>query len=116
MPTVPSWSLCDPSFRVVISFTPLRQMSTLVTAFGLVHDSATLLRLTLVTFAVSKNRDGGGWIGVTAFEGCDGSEVPTPLLAVTVNVYETPLVRPATVHDVPPDVPHVWDPGEEITL
>ena len=35
--------------------------------------------------------------GVTAFEAVDEALVPTALVAVTVNVYDTPLVRPVTV-------------------
>ena len=34
--------------------------------------------------------------GVTAFDGADGGEVPTRLVAVTVNVYVVPSPRPLT--------------------
>ena len=35
--------------------------------------------------------------GVTAFEGADGGPVPTAFVAVTVNVYDVPLVKPVTM-------------------
>ena len=38
--------------------------------------------------------------GVAQPEGDDAGPVPTPLVAVTVNVYAVPLVRPVTVQDV----------------
>jgi hypothetical protein len=34
---------------------------------------------------------------VTTLDGCDGCDVPAALVAVTVNAYESPLVRPVTV-------------------
>ena len=36
--------------------------------------------------------------GVTAVLAVDGALVPAALVAVTVNVYAVPLVRPVTVH------------------
>jgi len=39
--------------------------------------------------------------GVTAAEAADGGEVPTALVAVTVNVYAVPLVKPDTVELTP---------------
>ncbi|MBK6602781.1 MAG: hypothetical protein IPG28_14835 [Betaproteobacteria bacterium] len=38
--------------------------------------------------------------GVTAADAADAGPVPTALVAVTVNVYAVPLVRPDTVIDV----------------
>ena len=38
--------------------------------------------------------------GVTEAEGAEFVEVPTPLLAVAVNVYAVPFVKPVTVHEV----------------
>jgi hypothetical protein len=37
---------------------------------------------------------GGPAVGVTAFEGADSGPSPTAFLALTVNVYVVPLVRP----------------------
>ena len=48
--------------------------------------------------------------GVIAAEGSDAAPVPTPLVAVTVNVYESPFVRPRTVHPIVPSVEQVCPP------
>jgi hypothetical protein len=53
--------------------------------------------------------------GVTVAVATDAAEVPTALVAVTVNVYATPLVKPFTVHEVDADV-HVNEPGVEVTV
>ena len=42
--------------------------------------------------------------------------VPCAFVAVTVNVYEVPLVRPVTVQLVSVVVVHVSEPGEEVTV
>lgn len=39
-------------------------------------------------------------VGVTLVEAVDAEEEPAPLLAVTVNVYDVPGVRPVTGHEV----------------
>ena len=39
----------------------------------------------------------GAALGITALDGTDAGLVPTELVAVTVNVYEVPLLRPLTV-------------------
>src|SRR4051812_49828747 len=52
--------------------------------------------------------------GVTLFEADDAAPVPTALVAVTVNVYAVPFVRPATVHGEDAHVP-VW-PSEEVAV
>jgi hypothetical protein len=59
----------------------------------------------------------GTLAGTTALEGVDAGPVPTALVAVTVNVYEVPLVSPVTVAVVllPPAVA-VSPPGEEVTV
>ena len=41
-----------------------------------------------------------GTRGVTAFDGLDAGPVPAAFVAVTVNVYDVPFVRPDTVHEV----------------
>jgi len=40
--------------------------------------------------------------------------MPDAFVAVTVNVYEVPFVRPATVHEVEAVV-HEKEPGDEVT-
>ena len=56
-------------------------------------------------------------IGVTDADGVDAAEVPPALLAVAVNVYAVPFVRPDTTHA--PDAPtivHVAPPGDAVTV
>ena len=55
--------------------------------------------------------------GVTAADGADAAEVPPAFVAVTVNVYAVPLVRPDTTHE--PDAPvivHVAPPGDAVMV
>ncbi len=47
--------------------------------------------------AVADVGGSGTAAGVTAFDVLDGDPVPTALVAVTVNVYAVPLVRPVMV-------------------
>jgi hypothetical protein len=54
--------------------------------------------------------------GVAALDGDDDALVPMALVAVTVNVYEVPLVRPLTVQDVAPVVVQVSMFGEDVTV
>jgi hypothetical protein len=53
--------------------------------------------------------------GTTAAEADEAAPVPDAFVAVTVNVYEVPFVRPVTVHDVVAVV-HVNEPGEDVTV
>jgi hypothetical protein len=53
---------------------------------------------------------------VTRFDALDGAEVPVALVAVTVNVYDVPLVRPVTVAVVEPLVVAVFPPGLDVTV
>ena len=55
--------------------------------------------------------------GVTVLEGVDALLPPTLLVAMTVNVYAVPLIRPVTVAvRVPPDHVAVWPPGLVVTV
>jgi hypothetical protein len=55
--------------------------------------------------------------GVTAFEAVDAGPVPNEVVAVTVNVYDVPFVRPFTVAVVAlPATRAVRLPGDEITV
>ena len=58
----------------------------------------------------------GGPAGVADAEAVDDALVPAALVAVTVNVYAVPLVRPFTVHDVVPVVVQRKAPGEEVAV
>jgi len=53
--------------------------------------------------------------GTTAPEAVDAEPVPALFAAVTVNVYEVPLVRPLTAQLVVVDV-HVNEPGDDVTV
>lgn len=52
---------------------------------------------------------------VTAFDGADGAEEPTPFLATTVNVYDVPEVRPETVIGLE-EPEAVTPPGDDVTV
>jgi len=53
--------------------------------------------------------------GTTDAEALDAEPVPALFVAVTVNVYEVPLVRPLTAQLVVVDV-HVNEPGDDVTV
>jgi len=54
--------------------------------------------------------------GTTDDDADDADPVPTEFVAVTVNVYELPFVRPVTVQEVAVVVVHVSPPGDEVTV
>ena len=53
--------------------------------------------------------------GVAAMDAADGAPVPAALVAVTVNVYVVPLMRPVTVTGEAPPVA-VTPPGLAVTV
>jgi hypothetical protein len=53
--------------------------------------------------------------GTIEADAADGEPMPDAFVAVTVNVYEIPFARPATVHDVE-SVVHENPPGDEVTV
>ena len=57
----------------------------------------------------------GAAVGVTAFEGDEAGPVPTEFVAVTVNVYEVPLVSPVTVIGLEAPLA-VMPPGLEVAV
>ena len=57
----------------------------------------------------------GGPCGTTAVDAADAGPVPAEFVAVTVNMYEVPLVRPETVHTFV-EVVHVFESGIEVTV
>jgi hypothetical protein len=57
----------------------------------------------------------GTVVGVAAADADDAEPVPTVFVAVTVNVYAVPFVRPLTVH-VSDAVVHVKPPGLDVTV
>ena len=55
--------------------------------------------------------------GVAAGDGVEEEEVPDTLVAVTLKVYEVPLVRPVMVHESVGSVPvQVKPPGVDVTV
>jgi len=55
--------------------------------------------------------------GVTAVDGRDGGELPTPFLATTVKVYGVPLARPEISQPFAGfEAMHVSPPGAEVTI
>jgi hypothetical protein len=80
--------------------------------FGTVHETATswLPRKPTTLFGTV-----GTPAGVTASEGDDATELPTPFAATTRKVYEVPFVRPVTVQELVAVV-HVFEPGVEVTV
>lgn len=53
--------------------------------------------------------------GVTERLAVEVGPEPAAFVAMTVKVYEVPLVRPATVHEYP-SVMQVFDPGVDVTV
>jgi hypothetical protein len=53
--------------------------------------------------------------GVTLADAVEGTEFPAALVAITLNVYEVPLVKPFTVHEVVVVV-QVNPPGDDVTV
>ncbi|CAB4950399.1 unannotated protein [freshwater metagenome] len=59
----------------------------------------------------------GAVAGMAPAEATDAGPVPNEFVAVTVNVYEVPFVRPTTAHEVVGAVAlQVNDPGEDVTV
>jgi hypothetical protein len=54
--------------------------------------------------------------GVTAALDDDADEVPTPLVAVTLNVNAVPFVKPVTKAVLAPDVVAVRPPGDAVAV
>jgi hypothetical protein len=54
--------------------------------------------------------------GIALFDASEAALVPAAFVAVTVNEYETPLVRPTTVQNVPRVAVHENPSGFEVTV
>jgi hypothetical protein len=57
----------------------------------------------------------GAAAGTAGADAVEAVPVPDALVAVTVNVYATPLVRPSTTHEVV-EVVQILPPGLEVTV
>ena len=54
--------------------------------------------------------------GIALFDTAEAAPTPAAFVAVTVNVYATPFVRPSTVHEVPRVAVHENPPGDDTTV
>ena len=70
----------------------------------------------LPAVAVTAVGASGTVFGVTVALAVDATEDPATLVAVTVNLYAAPLVRPVTVAVVAPVVLTVAPSGEAVTV
>ena len=66
--------------------------------------------------AATREGASGAADGVTALDASEALPVPERFVAVTVNVYDVPFVRPSTVQLRAPFVVHVFEPGEDVTV
>jgi len=98
-----------------------RKVAGMPSALGVVEVSATTTGLAGVGLAgvglAGVGLAGVGLAGVIAAELPEAVEVPAALVAVTVNVYAVPLVKPVTMAVVadPTEAP-VSPPGVEVTV
>jgi len=81
---------------------------------GAVHDTVAEVSEVVAT-ALTPVGAPGAVAGVAAADAVEAAPVPTPLVAVTVNVYGVPLVRPVTVQPVVAVV-QVKPPGDEVAV
>jgi len=80
---------------------------------GAVHDTSTEeSNAPVATTAIGAS---GTVDGTTAADTVEAEPVPDTFVAVTVNEYEVPLVRPVTVHEVEA-VAHENEPCVEVTV
>jgi hypothetical protein len=80
---------------------------------GAVHDTTAAVS---AADAVTLVGAPGTVRGVTAALATEAGDVPAPFVAVTVNVYAVPLVRPVTVADAAPVEVAVRPPGAAVTV
>jgi len=81
---------------------------------GAVHETSIQPGVALAT-AFGADGASGTVAGVTGLDGADGALLPTAFVAMTVNVYEVPFVRPFTGQLVVA-VEQVKPPGDEVTV
>ena len=84
---------------------------------GAAHDTATCSSPAVPDTPVGAPGAVKGATGVTGGDGADAGPVPCALVAVTVNVYGVPLVRPVTVQLNGPVVhAQVCPPGDAVAV
>ncbi len=86
----------------------------IVVALGAVQRTTADASAAVATTAVGADGTVGP-VGVTAVDAIDDTLLPTALVAMTVNVYGVPFVRPVTVHDRVVVV-HARAPGDDVTV
>jgi hypothetical protein len=79
---------------------------------GALHDTAAWV---LPAVALTSVGAPGVVTGVIALDALDAELAPAPFVAVTVNVYWVPLVKPVNVSDVPVVVALML-PGDDVTV
>ena len=78
--------------------------------------TATTADASLISAVGARGVPGTAGCGVTGSDAEEAADVPPPFVAVALNVYDVPYVKPVTVHS--PDEPvtvHVREPGVEVT-
>jgi hypothetical protein len=102
-------ALCPPGVAVTV-YPVIGEPPSLA---GGVHDTPTWVFPGTTATAVGAP---GTVRGVTAALATDTADVPAALVAVTVNVYAVPFVRPVTVADRAPVDVAVRPPGDAVTV
>jgi hypothetical protein len=108
----------DPDAPVIVHVAPPGDASTVCDVAAVPVVAAVIEAVTDPSPATTLGTAGtfGFAIGVTDTEAADAADVPPAFVAVAVNVYAVPFVRPVTTHE--PDAPvivHVALPGDAVT-
>jgi hypothetical protein len=109
----------EPNAPVIVQVAPPGDASTVCDVAGHTSNATSTDTRTAPSPATTPGAAGtlGTGIGVTEADGADAAEVPPALVAVAVNVYAVPFVRPDTTHE--PDAPvivQVAPPGDASTV
>jgi len=109
----------EPNAPPIVQVAPPGDASTVCDVAG--HTSNATLTDTLTAPSPTTTPATAGTfgfaIGVTDADGSDAAEVPPAFVAVAVNVYAVPLVRPDTTHEPEaPTIVHVAPPGDATTV
>ena len=118
MPLVRPVTRHEPTAPTIVQVAPPGDAVTVCDVAGHTSSASTTDTRTNPSPATTVGTAGtlGFAIGVTDADGSDAPEVPPSFVAVAVNVYAVPFVRPDTTHE--PDVPttvHVAPPGDAVT-
>ena len=119
MPLVRPDTTHEPDAPVIVHVAPPGDASTVCDVAAVPAVAAEIEAVTDASPTTTVGTAGtfGFAIGVTDADAADAAEVPPAFVAVAVNVYAVPLVRPVTTHD--PDAPvivQVAPPGDAVTV